>query len=388
MAEVAEIAGLIVLSAATLYALLTLAAVLIWQLYCKTARPPGHTFCPPVTVLKPLCGAEPRLYEHLRSFCEQDHPQFQMVFGVRDAADPAIATVERLRAEYPAVPMDIVVNPQQHGGNKKCSNLINMLPQARHEVLVVTDSDVSVKPNYLRTVIAPLQDSRVGLVTSTYRDIPTEGIWSRLGAMYINEWYMPSVLLTWMFGYGGYASGQTLCLKRSTLDAIDGFTGIANYLADDYRLGELIRRQDKRIVLSPAEVVTCRHEPSLTELTHHEIRWLRTIRVLRPYSYTAMFLSFFLPLASLGMILTAGSPDSDPGTAQWTLWWIMVAARLGLHFAHRLHGLRSALRDLWLIPVRDLLLCWVWGRSFFASRITWRGSEFEVDVKGVMRQGS
>lgn len=385
--QILEIAGLILLGLATIYALLTLTAVVAWQLRRVLARAaPPTAECPPVTVLKPLCGAEPELYEHLRSFCEQDYPQFQIVFGVRDPADPAVEVAQRLQTEFPAIAINIVANAAQHGSNNKCSNLINMLTVARHDILVIADSDTRVRTDYLHTVTAPLQDPQVGLVTSTYRDAPTPLVWSRLGAMYINEWYMPSVLLTWLFGYRGYASGQTLCLRRATLEAVDGLRATANQLADDYRLGELIRGQQLRIVMSPAVVEANHHEPSLKALMHHEMRWLRTIRILRPRSYSMMFLSFFLPVASIGMLLCAAGTTIP--TAAWALFAITLFARLSLHLVHRLSALRSAPRDLWLIPVRDLLLCWVWGRVFFASRITWRGAKFDVDVNGMMRQES
>ena len=196
------IAGLVL---AVSYAVLVLVAVLVWQM----GRAPTNSLrLPPVTLLKPLCGAEPDLYEHLRSFCQQDHPEFQIVFGVRDRADPALEVVERLAAEFPSLPIDIVVNPKQHGSNCKVSNLINMMARARHDVLALADSDTFVGRDYLSTVTAPLQDQNVGLVTCIYRGVPTERIWSRLGAMYINEWYVPSVLLAWLFGYGGYAPAK------------------------------------------------------------------------------------------------------------------------------------------------------------------------------------
>src|ERR1700733_9420428 len=158
----------LVLSAS--YAVVALVAVLVWQLR-KAATIPQQL--PPVTVLKPLCGAEPGLYEHLRSFCQQDHPEFQIVFGVRDRADPALEVVERLVAEFPSLPIDIVVNPKQHGSNCKVSNLINMMARARHDVLALADSDTFVGRDYLSTVTAPLQDQNVGLVTCIYRGVPT-----------------------------------------------------------------------------------------------------------------------------------------------------------------------------------------------------------------------
>jgi ceramide glucosyltransferase len=377
------IIGLASLAVAASYAVLTLVAALVWQI----RRASTHLLrLPPVTVLKPLCGAEPGLYEHLRSFCRQDYSEFQIVFGVRDLADPALSVVERLVAEFPSLPIDIVVNPQQHGSNCKTSNLINMLTQARHDVLAMADSDTFVGPDYLTTVTAPLLDHKVGLVTCLYQDMPTQGIWSRLGAMYINEWYMPAVLLARLFGYQGYASGQTLCLRRDTLQAIGGLGAIANHLADDYRLGELVRGLGLRIVLSTNVVKAQHHEPDLDSLTRHELRWMRTIRVLRPRSFRMMFLTFSLPLAIFGIVLTA--VESSLSTTAWVLFLTTAVARLALHILHRLRGDRPLLSDFWLLPARDLLTCWVWCQSFFASGVTWRGNEFDVDADGVMRRQS
>ena len=371
--------GLVSLSLAAAYAVLTVVAVLVWRL---RRGPDGSRSRPPVTVLKPLCGAEPGLHEHLRSFCRQNYPEFQLVFGVRDAADPACAVVKRLAAEFPSIPIELVINPQLHGNNLKTSNLINMLPYARHDMLVMADSDAFVGADYLATVTAPLLDHEVGLVTCIYRGTPTTGIWSRLGAMYINEWYVPSVLLAWLFGHQGYVSGQTVCLRRDTLHAIGGLRELANHLADDHRLGELVRGLGLRIVLSPYVVDGEHHEPNFNSLTRHELRWMRTIRVLRPRSFRLMFLTFSLPLAVFG--IAAVGLESSSMTA-WVLFGITVLARLVLHFVHRLRDERAPLSDLWLLPARDLLICWVWCRSFFTSHVTWRGNEFDVDADGVMR---
>jgi ceramide glucosyltransferase len=371
--------GLVSLSLAAAYAVLTVVAVLVWRL---RRGPDGSRSRPPVTVLKPLCGAEPGLHEHLRSFCRQNYPEFQLVFGVRDAADPACTVVKRLAAEFPSIPIELVINPQLHGNNLKISNLINMLPYARHDMLVMADSDAFVGTDYLATVTAPLLDHEVGLVTCIYRGTPTTGIWSRLGAMYINEWYVPSVLLAWLFGHQGYVSGQTVCLRRDTLHAIGGLRELANHLADDHRLGELVRGLGLRIVLSPYVVDGEHHEPNFNSLTRHELRWMRTIRVLRPRSFRLMFLTFSLPLAVFG--IAAAGLESSSMTA-WVLFGITVLARLVLHFVHRLRDERAPMSDLWLLPARDLLICWVWCRSFFTSHVTWRGNEFDVDADGVMR---
>lgn len=340
----------------------------------------------PVTVLKPLCGAEPGLYDHLRSFCQQDYRDYQIVFGVRDQADPACLVVERLAEEYPSLPIKIVINPQLHGTNCKVSNLINMLPHALHDVLVMADSDAFVGPDYLATVTAPLSDQNAGLVTCIYHGTPTHWIWSRLGAMYINDWYVPSVLLAWLFGHQGYVSGQTVCIRRDTLQAIGGLQMLANHLADDYRLGELVRGLGQWIVLSRYPIMAEHHEPSLSSVTRHDLRWMRTLRVLRPYSFRWLFLTFSLPLATAGIALA--SAGSSGAVVARVLFTTTIISRLTLHFMQRLRRARPFFSDLWLVPVRDLLLCWVWCQSFFTSRVTWRGSEFDVDPGGVMRRMS
>ena len=377
---VVTVVGFVCLGLAAGYSLVTVVAVLAWRMQ---RRPGKARSMPPITVLKPLCGAEPGLLEHLRSFCRQDYPEFQIVFGVRDAGDPACAVVKQLAAEFPSVPVELVINPQLHGTNLKISNLINMLPYARHDILAMADSDAFVGSDYLATVTAPLLDQDVGLVTCIYRGTPTGRIWSRLGAMYINEWYVPSVLLAWLFGYEGYVSGQTVCLRRDTLDAIGGLRVLANHLADDHRLGELVRGLGLRIVLSPYVVDGEHHEPTFGSLTRHELRWMRTIHVLRPRSFRLIFITFSFPLAVLGLI--AALSESPFSAAAWVLFGISLLARLVLHFVHRLRDDRAPVSDLWLLPARDLLICWVWCRSFFTSHVTWRGNEFAVGADGVMR---
>ncbi|HME39073.1 MAG TPA: bacteriohopanetetrol glucosamine biosynthesis glycosyltransferase HpnI [Steroidobacteraceae bacterium] len=379
LAPLLRMVGFAALSLAAVYSVLTVAAVLAWRLQRRRVR---SRPMPAVTMLKPLCGAEPGLYEHLRSFCRQDYPEFQIVFGVLDPADPACAVVRRLAAEFPHLAVELVVDSRVHGSNRKISNLINMLAYARHDILVMADSDAFVAADYLATVTAPLLDRSVGLVTCIYRGAPTRSVWSRLGAMYINEWYIPSVLLAWLFGHRGYVSGQTVCLRRDTLEAMGGLPSLVNHLADDYRLGELVRGLGLRIVLSTYVPDGEHHEPDFDALTRHELRWMRTLRVLRPRSFRLLFFSFSLPLAVLGMLAVAA--ESAPSTAAWALFTATAAARLVLHFAHRLPD-RALLPDLWLVPVRDFLICQVWCRSFFTSRVTWRGSEFDVDPDGVMR---
>jgi ceramide glucosyltransferase len=373
--------GVATLVLAAAYTLLALVAVLVWG-HRKAAT--TALKLPPVTILKPLCGAEPGLYENLRTFCLQDYPQYQIVFGLGDATDPALAVVTRLVREFPALAIEVVINPQQHGYNRKISSLINMLEYAHHDMFVMADSDAFVGPDYLTSVTAPLLDRKIGLVTCLYHGEPTRPVWSRLGAMYINEWYMPSVLLAWLFGHQNYVSGQTLCMRRDTLQAIGGLRGIADHLADDYELGQQVRRLGLRIVLSSYMLKAEHHEPTLQSLVGHELRWMRTLCVLKPRSFRFIFFTFSLPLALIGLLLVI--PESYFATVALPLFQVTVVARLALHLEHRIRNGRPLLADLWLLPARDLLICWVWCRSFFTSRFTWRGSDFHVGADGIMRK--
>jgi ceramide glucosyltransferase len=281
--------------------------------------------------------------------------------------------------------IDIVVNAQQHGSNRKVSNLINMMECARHDVLVISDSDASVGPDYLATVTAPLQDETTGLVTCLYHSVPAATPWSRFGAMYVNEWYMPSVLLARLFGNHEFASGPTLCLRRQTLAAIGGLRSIAHHLADDYQLGAAVRALGKRIVLSSYLITVGQYDPSLEGLIQHETRWMRTIRVLHPGGFRFLFITFSVPLAVVGFALSAAQA-SCLGAAL-PLLMVCIYARVILHRLAKRVGDPAGRGGLLLVPLRDLLVCWVWCRAFLTSRVTWRGAEFEVDGHGVMRGG-
>jgi ceramide glucosyltransferase len=381
MLAVLAVLGFAGLSVSAGYAVLAVLAMIVWRLVPQQ-RPAEQRR--PVTILKPLRGAEPGLYENLRSFCLQNYPEYQIVFGLCDPADPAHAVVQRLVAEFPALSITTVVNTQVHGANGKISNLINMLPFAHHDVLAVSDSDCHVCPEYLDRVTAPLSDPRIGLVTCLYRGVPTPTVWSRLGAMYFNEWYAPSVLLAWLFGHEGYVSGQSVSMTRGTLTAIGGFEALANHLADDHQLGTLVRARGLRILLSRYTVEAVHDEPDLAAVTLHELRWMRTLRALAPWSMNGIFVTFTVPIALLGLIMACTMPWGP--VAAWSLFATAVAARLVLHFMPRWGTDRGLFADFWLLPVRDLLICWVWCRSFFTSRVTWRGVEFSVGADGTMQR--
>jgi ceramide glucosyltransferase len=357
-------------------------SIAAWLAVRRRIRPTGRAPAdsPPVTVLKPLCGAQHALYDCLRSFCEQDHPRFQIVFGVADSDDPAIAVVRRLQREFPSRDLAIAIDGTQHGSSPKVSNLINMMALARHDHLVISDSDVRVTRDYLAKVVAPLRDPDVGIVTCCYRGWARAGLWSLLGAMFITEWFTPSVRVAAMAGSRSFAFGVTIAIRRHVLASIGGFMAIADQLADDYRLGELTRRLGLRTVLSDVVVETCVDESNLGELLRHELRWLRTIRAVRPVGHALCFVTFGIPVAALGSLLAAGALRALVMLA------ITAMARAMLHSTLRRRG--SAFALLLLLPLRDILSFALWGWSFATRRVRWRDDHFQVTRNGVFRRES
>lgn len=330
---------------------------------------------PAVTILKPLCGEEHELYECLRSFCDQDYPRFQIVFGVADGADPAAETVSRLQREFPHLDLKLVVDRRQHGSSRKVSNLMNIMPLARHDFLVISDSDVRVPRDYLSRIVPPLLDPGVGVVTCPYRGAPRRGLWSLLGSMFINDWFIPSVRVAALCGSRAFAFGVTIALRRQVLADIGGFGAIANQLADDYRLGELTRSRGLRTVLSDVVVETCVDERSFAGLVRHELRWLRTIRAVRPLGYGLSFITFSVPVALLGCAFTR---------AAWPAVVLLGVTALGRIVLHlRVRGtVSSVARDFAVLPLREALSLGLWAWGFATRRVHWRDDRFRVTRDG------
>ncbi|MDR6207989.1 bacteriohopanetetrol glucosamine biosynthesis glycosyltransferase HpnI [Paraburkholderia graminis] len=367
-----------------------------------------------VSVLKPLCGVEPRLYENLRSFCEQRLVHFQLVFGVGCADDPAIAVVCRLQAAYPMLDIELVIDARVHGSNLKVSNLINMAERARHDVIVIADSDIAVEADYLSAVAAPLADPSVGVVTCLYVAHGVSGFWSRVGALFVNEWFGPSVRVAHMARSRRFGFGATLALRRETLERIGGFGRLKNCLADDYWLAEHVRALGLRTVLSRMMVATDVTETTFTALWQRETRWLRTIRSVNPLGFTFLFMTFATPWLVVGVGLTACLVASQQGPLHgWPAHLTAVnlaaglAARVVLHARavrqqQALHRALSAAssdtlsdafgrafwRDLPLVPLRDSLLFVQWIASAFGSHVMWRGARVPVGTSRCASRGA
>jgi ceramide glucosyltransferase len=339
---------------------------------CPPRGLPGSV--PPTTVLKPLCGVEPGLYERLRSFCQQSCAELQIVCGVRDAGDPALEVVRRLQREFPGLALEIAVDATPHGTSGKVSNLINMLPRAHHEFLVIADSDVRVRPDYLQRVIAPLLDEGVGIVTCLYHGSPRPGLWSLLEAMFINEWFMPAVRLAARCGSRAFVSGATIAVRRATLSRIGGFAVLADQLADDYRLGELTRGAGLRTVLCDLEVETAVEEATLGDLVRHELRWLRTIRAVQPLGYAFAGVTFGVPAAILASLLAGGS--------RLTLAMLLVTAAARFVLDSDPRRARPYFAQLWLVALNELLTFSLWCWGFATRQVQWRQARYRVGRDG------
>jgi ceramide glucosyltransferase len=328
---------------------------------------------PPVSILKPLKGIDPQIWEAFCSHCEQDYPEFQLIFGVSDADDPAIGLVRKLQEKYPNQQIDLLVCQRDLGTNRKLSTLAQMLPAARNEILLVNDSDIRVAPDYLRRVIAPLADSAVGMVTCLYRGIAAPTLGSRLEALGISTDFVPGVLSARLIEKGlHFGLGSTLAFRRSDLQAIGGFEAMVNYLADDYELGNRIAALGKRVELSEVVVDTFLPAYSLRQFFDHQLRWARSVRGARSWSYVGLVLTFGLPWALVALVAARGA------TWAWMLFAVIVAARLavGLTSALAVLGDTQALRDLFLLPLRDLIAPVVWAMGLVGNRIFWRGEVF------------
>jgi ceramide glucosyltransferase len=330
---------------------------------------------PAVSVLKPLYGAEPGLYENLRSFVDQDYPVPQIVFGVRRPEDDALPIVRALIADRPQRDIALVVDPRVAGRNLKVANLVNMLPAARHDILVFADSDGHVDPDYIATVTAPLQDPATGLVTCLYRGRPTGGLWSRLGALHINFGFLPSALVGEALGAGGGCFGATIALRRSVLDKIGGLAVVRDELADDHRIGSAVRAAGLAIVLSPYMVDTAVSEKSLKSLWQHELRWARTVRLMAPMGFAGSAVTHAVAIAALAALFCGLSLTSLGFlTMSCVLRWATAGATARI--------LRLPLTGLWLLPLRDLLSFAVFIGSFCGRSVSWRGQLFRIEPSG------
>jgi ceramide glucosyltransferase len=344
-------------------------------------RPASGDFHPPVSILKPVRGADPRAYECFRSHCLLDYPEYEIIFGVHDPADPAVAVVERLKRDFPDRRIELVTCPRELGTNRKVSNLIQMLPAARYDHLLVNDGDIRVTPDYLRRAMAPLSDSKVGLVTSLYGTVAGGTLGSKLEALSISD-FATAVLVSYTnrrhFHYG---FGSTLAFSRYVLEQIGGFEALAEHLADDHQLGTLVVQAGHIVALSDLVVETMLPDYSLGEFWNHQLRWARTVRDASPRGNLGLVLAFGVQWGAVAVIAAAG--------AAWA-WWLFAVA-----YASRIAALLVAavgvchdprtLHRLWLLPIRDVQAVLVWAASFAGRTVVWHGERFTLQHGRLLR---
>ncbi len=330
---------------------------------------------PPISILKPLKGIDPEIYESFRSHCRQDYPEYEIIFGVSDPTDPAIESVKALQREFPDRRIVLLVSPKILGANVKVSNLAQMLAEARNDLLIVNDSDIRVEPDYLHRVTAPLADPRVGMVTCLYRGVPGATLGSRLEALGISTDFCASVLAAWQLEGGiRFGLGSTLVFRRSELEKIGGFTSFVDYLADDYELGRRIAGLGLAVKLSDVVVETYLPPYRMGEFFAHQLRWARGVRDARAGGYLGLIFTYGILWALLAMAASGAAPWACRALAITLVLRLAVAMVVG----------RGVLRDpqlpknAWLIPLRDLVAAGIWIASLAGHSVKWRGDRFHL----------
>jgi ceramide glucosyltransferase len=361
------------------YALL--AALLVGRFMRREPRATDHS--PAVTILKPLHQGEPDLLQNLETFFTQAYAgPVQIVFGVHDEADPAMETVRALQARYPLADTAIIADTALYGANAKISNLINMLPRAKHDTLILSDSDIAVGTSWLTQVTAALSRPGVGIVTCLYTGEPAKDghrLWSSLAAMGTSYEFLPNAVLGTSLGLAAPCMGSTIALKRETLDEVGGFAAFADQLADDYEIGRAVRAKGYTLAIPAMGVGHTTADNSLSDLFHHELRWNRTIRMVNPAGHLGSIVTHGFAFALMTAVML------DFNTASLAILAVTLASRLFLKY--RIDSLFGTYAGpYWLVPMRDMLSFVVFVISLFGETVHWRGADFAVEPSGAMSQ--
>jgi ceramide glucosyltransferase len=362
--------------AALVYSLLVFRAARAYSRISRIALP---AFYPAVSILKPVKGLDPEMYAAFVSHCAQDYPgDYEILFGVHSMEDPAVEAIEKLQREFPQQAIRIIVCPQLLGANGKVSNLVQMIPQAQYDHLLINDSDIRVSRRYLRNTMpafAALNKTQkpVGMVTALYRGRSHGTLGSRLEALGISTDFMPGVLTArWLERGVRFGLGSTLALTREALDAIGGLAPLVDHLADDYEIGARIFQAGYRVELGREVAETSIPAYRFSQFMTHQLRWARGVRDSRPLGYFGLLITFGLPWALANFIASAASLDSIALLSVMVCVRVAIALTVGVGVL----GDRGRLRDLWLLPLRDIVALGVWFWSFADDHIVWRSEKF------------
>lgn len=332
-------------------------------------------FAPPVSILKPLHGVDFSSYENFATFCRQDYPEYEILFAINDETDRAATVVRRLMADYPQRQIRLLIGAEYFGANRKVNSLARLAREARHEILALSDGDVRVRPQYLRNVVAPLQDARVGAVTSLYRGIAQDNIGAELEAIGAASGFFPGVLMAaWTEGVK-FALGASIATTKTWLRKIGGFEEIAAFLADDYEIGKRVADAAGRVELSHEIVWTMYPAQTPRSFWEHQMRWARTVRLCRPASYAALVFTQGLPWAIVAAVF---APRASIAAA-YLLAYLGLRLTMAWIVGVSVVGDESLRRRLWLVPLWDAIHFFVWVASFASNRIVWGKLEYAVN---------
>jgi ceramide glucosyltransferase len=369
----------------TMYALLVAAGAV--RLAVRRRKPLPGAFTPPVSLLKPLHGPEPDLESHLQSFFEQDYPKFEIIFCARNEQDPGLEIARRVAARYPAIRSCFLCSGDAPYANAKVWSLEQMENAAAYRFLVVSDSDVSVKPDYLRAVMAPFADERVGMVTCLYRGVAGNSFWSKLEAVGMSVEMSAGVLVAEMLEGMKFALGPTMVVRRDSLDKAGGFRALGPYHADDFMLGNLISASGHRVILSTHTIEHHVLNSSFLPSVRHQIRWMKSTRFSRPKGHFGTALTFSMPygLLAAGVAVALHRPLLGAALLGWA-WASRIA--LGALVGGLVVGEPQLLRSALLYPLRDLLGFCYWVASYVSNEVRWRGEVYNLLEDGFMRNDS
>jgi ceramide glucosyltransferase len=355
-------------------------AIYAASVWLNRSIPIEQDFHPPVTILKPICGLDWDAYENLASFCQQNYPTYQIIFAVLESNDPAIEVVEKLIYYFPELDIQLVVSDRTIGTNRKVSNLANAAAVAKYDILVIADSDIRVRSDYLERVVQPLHHSSVGVVTCLYRSL-AQGWVAAFDALGTATDFHAGVLVATKLEGIKFALGSTIVIRRAVLEKIGGFEAIADYLADDFLLGNLPTRTGYTVVLSDYVVDHVLGSNTLADSIRRQIRWARGTRVSRPWGYLGLIFTHGTVATLLLLLATGGSIFS------WVLLGITWSMRLAMGWVVGVKSLDDpvAKNFLWFIPLRDLMSFAVWCSSFTGNWIEWRGKRWQLTKGGKLR---
>jgi ceramide glucosyltransferase len=359
--------------AALCYAILSLVAA---HSFVRSARRAYTTFQVPVSILKPVKGVDPEMYQAFASHCTQQFTgEYELIFGVGSPNDPAVPLIQRLQAEFPLHAIRLVVCEETLGLNRKVSTLVQMLPHAQYAHILINDSDIRVGPEYLKCIVALFLRDSVGMVTAPYYGRAHGGIWSRIEALGLSTEFMPGVLTALKLEHGiRFALGSTLAISRRALNDIGGLEPLLNSLADDYEMGLRTTRAGYEVALAHEVVETSIPAYTFKAFLAHQLRWARTVRDARRSGYIGLIFTYGIPWALINVVASGG--------AMWSiaLLSLTVAARVAqaLSIGVGVIGDKQVLRDLWLLPIRDIYAMILWICGYASDTVIWRGEKFTI----------